>query len=362
MAAKKLQITKLAQRFVFDQLGDRVGKVRDFVVLQRLSDPPQIIGLEVYIPGRRLVFISIGRVTSISEEQIITTGKVNLTRFQKRSGEQLAREDLIGQKVTTKQGAGVIEDFILEQTPLKEWQLATVLCRLNKSESSLFNRGQLVELPWSELVTAQEDADPIRKLALSMSELHPADLASELLVLPPQQLIAVVEELTVDRLADALEEMAESDQVKILGRLENDRAASVLDEMQPDDAADLIAELPEGRGEQLLELMEPEEAEDIRMLLNYGRNTAGGLMTSDPIILSASTTVAEGLAHIRRAELAPALAAMVCITLPPLETPSGRFLGVVSFQRMLRHPPGEKLGTLLDTSVQPVSVDTPADE
>ncbi|MGB3414910.1 MAG: CBS domain-containing protein, partial [Microbacteriaceae bacterium] len=114
--------------------------------------------------------------------------------------------------------------------------------------------------------------------------------------------------------------------------------------------------------EELLDLMEPEEAEDIRMLLTYGQDTAGGLMTSDPIILSASTTVAEGLAMIRRAELAPALAAMICVTLPPLETPTGRFLGVVSFQRMLRHPPGEKLGTLLDTSVQPVSVDTPADE
>jgi Mg/Co/Ni transporter MgtE len=63
--------------------------------------------------------------------------------------------------------------------------------------------------------------------------------------------------------------------------------------MEPDDAADLIAQLPEERGEHLLELMEPEEADDVRLLLSFGADTAGGLMTPEPI-LSAESTVAEG--------------------------------------------------------------------
>src|SRR5690606_19831379 len=153
--------------------------------VERLNDPPLIVGLEVHIPGRRLVFLSIGRVTSISEEQVITTGKVNLTRFQKRSGEKLAIEDLIGQKVTTKQGQAVIEDFLIEQTPLREWQLATILCRLNKGEGGLFTRGQIISVSWGDLIRNEKEPDPHAALALSMSELLPADLASELLVLPP---------------------------------------------------------------------------------------------------------------------------------------------------------------------------------
>ncbi len=116
--------------------------------------------------------------------------------------------------------------------------------------------------------------------------------------------------------------------------------------MQPDDAADLIAQLPEERGEHLLELMEPEEADDVRFLLSYGPDTAGGLMTTEPIIVSADATVAEGLALIRRHDLPPALGAAVCVTLPPYEPPTGRFLGIVHFQRMLRYPPHERLGTL----------------
>jgi Mg/Co/Ni transporter MgtE len=108
--------------------------------------------------------------------------------------------------------------------------------------------------------------------------------------------------------------------------------------------------------------MEPEEAEDVRELLKYGPDTAGGLMTSEPIVLSAEATVAEALALIRRHELHPALAASVFITLPPYETPTGRFLGTVHFQRMLRYPPHERLGSLIDDTIEPLAATATAAE
>jgi Mg/Co/Ni transporter MgtE len=100
----------------------------------------------------------------------------------------------------------------------------------------------------------------------------------------------------------------------------------------------------------------------VRFLLSYAPDTAGGLMTTEPIIVSADATVAEGLALIRRHELAPALGAAICVTLPPYEPPTGRFLGMVHFQRMLRYPPNERLGTLLDQSLEPVHASTSAAE
>ena len=108
--------------------------------------------------------------------------------------------------------------------------------------------------------------------------------------------------------------------------------------------------------------MEPEEAEDVRALLQYGPDTAGGLMTSEPIVLSADATVAEALALIRRHELHPALAAAVFITLPPYETPTGRLLGTVHFQRMLRYPPHERLGAIIDDTLDPVPATASAAE
>jgi Mg/Co/Ni transporter MgtE len=92
--------------------------------------------------------------------------------------------------------------------------------------------------------------------------------------------------------------------------------------------------------------------------MEYDEYTAGGLMTTEPIICSADATVAEAMALIRRKEVAPVLAASVFVTLPPFETVTGRYLGVVHFQKMLRYPPHERLATLLDTELEPVREDT----
>ncbi|MDT7572718.1 MAG: hypothetical protein QOE05_2892, partial [Actinomycetota bacterium] len=165
-----------------------------------------------------------------------------------------------------------------------------------------------------------------------------------------------------ERLADVLEEMPEDEQVELLGGLEDERAADVLEAMAPDDAADLLGELPAAEAQRLLELMEPDEAEPVRQLLAYADNTAGGLMTSEPVILPPNTTVAEALARIRHADLPPSLAAQVYVVRPPYETPTGRYLGTAHFQRLLREPPSTLISSVVDTNIDPLGADCPLAE
>ena len=129
--------------------------------------------------------------------------------------------------------------------------------------------------------------------------------------------------------------------------------------MQPDDAADLLSELTPEAAEQLLQMMEPDDAAPLRRLLTYDENTAGGLMTSEPVILGPEATIAEALAVVRRVELSPALAATVYVCRPPLETPTGKFLGMVHIQRLLRDPPHAAIGTVLDKDVEPLRPNAP---
>ncbi|MEO5535878.1 MAG: CBS domain-containing protein [Pseudolysinimonas sp.] len=364
MSATRVFVARLAGCSVFDPAGDKVGKARDVVVVYRESEAPRVVGLIVEIPGKRRVFLSIGRVTSIGSGQIITTGLINLRRFEQRGGEVRALAELIGRKVTLRDGSGeaTIEDVAIEMTPAGEWKIGDLFLRRPRTASP-FSKGATTFATWLQIrEDTSGDPQSAEKLVATYSDLLPADLANTLLDLPEGRRREVAEELPDDRLADALEEMPEQDQVDLIGQLDDERAADVLDQMQPDDAADLIAQLSEERGEALLDLMEPEEAEDVRFLLAYGSDTAGGLMTTEPIIVSADATVAEGLALIRRHELAPALGAAICVTLPPYEPPTGRFLGMVHFQRMLRYPPHERLGTLLDTSLEPVHPGTSAAE
>jgi CBS domain-containing protein/sporulation protein YlmC with PRC-barrel domain len=366
VSATRVFVARLAGCSVFDPNGDKVGKVRDVLVVYRSQESPTVVGLVIEITGKRRVFLSIGRVTSIGSGQIITTGLINLRRFEQRGGEVRVISELLGRKVVLRDGSGeaVIEDVAIEEVAPGEWAVGDLFLRRPRTGAAPFGKGTTVLSTWNEIreKTAKGEAQSAEQLIATYSDLLPADLASTLLDLPEERRIEVAEELPDGRLADALEEMPEEDQVDLIGRLDDARAADVLDQMQPDDAADLIAQLPEARGEALLGLMQPEEAEDVRFLLAYDPDTAGGLMTTEPIIVSADATVAEGLALIRRHELAPALGAAVCVTLPPYEPPTGRYLGVVHFQRMLRYPPHERLGTLLDTSLEPVMPNTSAAE
>jgi len=108
--------------------------------------------------------------------------------------------------------------------------------------------------------------------------------------------------------------------------------------------------------------MEPEDAEDVRRLMRYEDYSAGGMMTTEPIVLTADSTVADALATLRRAEISPALASQVFVCRPPVETPTGRFIGIAHFQRLLREPPATLVGSVVDTDIEPLSPEASLNE
>jgi Mg/Co/Ni transporter MgtE len=164
----------------------------------------------------------------------------------------------------------------------------------------------------------------------------------------------LAEALEDERFADLLEELSEDEQVRLVEQLDTARLADVLEEMEADDAADLLGEFSASRQAELLGEMDPDEAEPVRRLLTYKPDTAGGLMTPEPIILAPQATVAEALARIRDPDLPVPLAAQVFIAHPPLETPTGRYQGMVSFQRLLREAPSKPLGRCVEEDVEPL--------
>ena len=363
MSATRVFVARLAGCGVFDPLGDRVGKVIDVLMAYRKTQPPRATGFIIEISGRRRVFLPVTRVTAIAPGQLITNGFIDLRRFSQRGQEVRAIAEILGRRVTLLDGSGeaTIEDLAIEKNKRGEWALTELFVRKAKSSALPFAKGPTQFVMWQDVAeNAQDPAEQdAQQLLSTVADLRPADLATAVLELPEDRMIALAEELDDERLADLLEELPEEEQLEIINELEDERAAEVLDLMGPDDAADLMANLPAERTEALLDLMDQEEAEDIRQLLQYEPYTAGGMMTPEPIICAADTTVAEAMALIRRKEVEPVLAAQVFVTLPPYEPPTGKYLGVVHFQKLLRYPPHERLSSLLDSEQEPITPHTP---
>jgi len=341
---------------VFDPAGDQVGRVRDVVCLVRPSGEPRVLGLVVEVFGRRGIFVPMTRVTHVDSGQVITTGLVNMRRFEQRPSETLVFGEMLDRKVRVRDSGveGTVYDVALEQQRSRDWVISKVA--LQEGSKRFGRKGQTHVEDWRDIegLTTVEETQGATHLLAALEEMKPADLARVIHELPAKRRGEIAAALDDERLADVLEELPEEDQVEILGQLDKERAADVLEEMSPDDAADLIADLPTETAEMLLQLMEPDEAEDVRRLLSYEERTAGGMMTTEPVILPPDATVADALAHVRNPELTPSLAALAYVARPPLETPTGKLIGVAHVQRLLREPPSTMVGGVLDSDLEPL--------
>ncbi len=356
----RIFLARLAGTAVFDPNGDPVGKVRDAVATLRSNNQsPRILGLVVEVPLRRRVFVPITRVTSIESGAVVITGLLNMRRFETRAGEMLVLGDLLDRTISLiENGESVlVEDMGMEQNRTGDWLITRV--HIMRKGRGIRRKGATSTVAWEEVTgfAQHESNQGVSNLLSTLSNLRAADLAAVIQDLAPKRRVEVARALDDERLADVLEEMDESERVALLAELEGERAADILEEMAPDDAADLHREIGEERAQELIELMDPEDAEDVLRLMTYEDYSAGGMMTTEPIVMSADYTVADALAAVRQSEISPALASQVFIARQPLETPTGRFIGMVHYQRLLREPPSTLLGSIVDTNTQGVNPD-----
>lgn len=355
-------LARLAGTLIFDPNGDQVGRVRDAVTRPRTGTrPPRVMGIVAEIGAWRRIFIPMGRVINIGGGGVeLSTGQLNLRKFEIRPGEVLVLGELLDRRVTivTDPGeperAGEVTDIAMSPVrPTGDWELVRIAVR---ERTGRLGRAHLNQFDWEEvrgLVTAPH-AQGTEGLLSIVEGMRSADVATMMMDLPKRRRVELAAALEDTRLADVMEELPEHDQVDIIAALDRDRAADVLEEMEPDDAADLLGALPSSEQAELLDLMDPEEASPVRQLLKYVAGTAGGMMTSEPIILPPDTTIAEALALIRDRRNSPAIAAQIFVTRPPSLTPTGRYLGIVHFQRLLREPPSDLIGSIVDRDIDPL--------
>lgn len=313
-----------------DENGAVLGRMEDVVVAPPHGDmSPRVLGFVANVQRRR-IFVSAGRVGSIGATGVaLRGGSVDLRHFKARPGEVLL-SSLLGRRL----GDETVMDISFHPDQPVGWYVAGVALGTGRA---LYRRTRRVA-DWRE-VRALFDGDPLAAEVAALRYMNPTDLAASVNRLPAARRALIASAFPDDELADLLEELPEDEQVQLLEDMDIERAADVVEEMAPDDAVDLLSAMSDELRTHVLAALEPDEASSLKRLLLYDASTAGGLMTSEPVIVTPDVAVAEVLARLRDPDLPPAIAAQAFVCEPPTDTPTGRYLGMIGFQRLMREPP-----------------------
>jgi hypothetical protein len=335
--------------------GTPLGSVDDVVDVPVGTEPARVLGFVATVQRRR-IFVNAARVGSIDPGGVrMRSGTIDVLAFRQRPGEQLLKQDVFGLRV----GADEVIDVAIELD--RDTGTYYVTSVALGGHGPLRRRRTRRIAPWRDVAVRFESNPDLEEVA-ELREMHAADVAARIAALPAARRRELAELMEDERLADQLEELPEEEQLRITAGLDLERAAHVLEEMEPDDAVDLLGEMTESDRQRLLEAMVPEESQPLRQLLTYDDDSAGGLMTPEPVILPFSATVAEALAVVREADLPVELAAQVFVVQPPTSTPTGAYLGIVPFQRLLREAPSTSLEHCVFDEPEPVPPDLPLRE
>ena len=172
----RVYVARLAGLPVYDPNGDQVGKVRDVVAMMRQGDqPPRVLGLVVEVFARRRIFLPMTRVTSVEVGQVITTGLLNMRRFEQRATEVLVLGELLDRTVTIADTgtSAVVFDMAMEQWRTRDWLLTKVAVR--ERTKRFRRRGQTYVLEWRDVTgfTQAEEGQGATHILAAFESMRP---------------------------------------------------------------------------------------------------------------------------------------------------------------------------------------------
>ena len=342
-----LHLSTFLRRPIFDQDGDRIGRVQDLVA--RLGDDahPPVVGAVIRIEGRNL-FVPIRKIGGLAQGRMTFEGRrVDLRRFERRPGELLLAEDLLARHlINLVRGRLIIANEIEIAQIDGKWEVVGVdpgrrpfLRRvLGQKMGQRVKADSIVDFASIEPFVAHVPTARLRIPYRKLARLHPAQIADLVEQASHEEGEEIIEAVGLNREleADVFEELDTTHQLEFLESRSDVDAARLLARMEPDNAADLINEIDQDRRLPILEQLPELQQAKVRNLLSYNADTAGGLMNTDFVSVPETATVADALEIIRTSSV-PAESLHAVFVLDA----NGQPIGASSITPLVRARPSE---------------------
>jgi magnesium transporter len=319
-----LHATELLGAETYDSLGNFVGRVKEMFIVP--AEQPNRVARLLLGRGRyRPLIARYDQIGSVAPGRIqLTTEESSLELYHANEAWLAMQKDLLDQQIIDTHGRKVVRvnDVDLSEQRTNgntELRITDVDVGIPGAVRRLLQgmvppaaiRRIQQKLPnktirW-EFVNLIEP-DPLRRVKLRISSqnlavLHPADLADLMEELSTAERQSIIDSLDEPVAAETLAELDKRLQTQVVEKLDPEKAAGIIEEMSPDAAADLIASLPPETGQEVLHEMDHRDAEEVEELLQFGDNTAGGMMTTEMVVVGEDATRGEVVDYIRFHEI-----------------------------------------------------------
>lgn len=129
---------------------------------------------------------------------------------------------------------------------------------------------------------------------------YPVDVATALFEFEDEELADLLNLLEAKEIAAIIEEAEEELQQGMIGLLDSKKIVKFFAYMSPDDITDILGTFGVEQRKEILGMMKKSDSNEIQMLLGYGPDTAGGIMTTKYIALKSDLSMKAVLQEIRR--------------------------------------------------------------
>jgi magnesium transporter len=321
-----LHATEILGAEAFDSAGNLVGRVKEMFIVP--DEQPNRVARLLLSRGKfRPLVARYDQIASVAPGRVgLTTDESALELYNPNEGWLAVQKDLLDQQIIDTHGRKVVRvnDVDLDDQRTNgntELRLTQVDVGLPGAVRRLLQgivppsaiRKMQAKLPqrtirW-EFVNLVEP-DPLRRVKLRLSSqnlarLHPADLADLMEELSPDERQSIIGSLDEETAAETISELDKRLQTQVVEKLDREKAADIIEEMSPDAAADLIQNLAPETSREVLEEMGVREANELESLVNFSPDTAGGMMTTEFVIVGEDATRGEVVDHVQFHEIPP---------------------------------------------------------
>jgi CBS domain-containing protein len=356
-----VHLSRILGSRVLSPSGDSIGKVDDLIVRLRGGDYPLVTGLVAKVGGRR-VFVPVEAVSELNEPNVVLSrAKVDLEGFERRDGEVLLREDILGNRLIDVAEVELVRAWDIELRATDEgWVL---FCLDTRRPARLFGliprSGGHPCQDWAafEPLIGHTPSALIRAPFGRVRRLKPAQIADLLEDASRREGEEILDVVHTDPEleADVFEELDPDIATRLFGDKTDEEVAEVLTRMGADDAADAIAELPQSRRQKVLDLLPVGTRTKVLTLMGFNPTSAGGIMGLDFLAAPAGATVEETL---RRLRLAAGIQPEALVTAHAVDD-TNRLVGTATVMALLQAEPEALLADVIDS--EPVRVTPDAD-